>query len=88
MIDTYRTAEDLANWRNSQREAARRRIAADPRFYDGQLYATMIDRNVAEARDRLRGAIDYVERHHRWEIRLGVRLGSNRSVFGADGRRK
>lgn len=88
MIDCYRTPEDLHNWRRSQQEAARRRIAADPRFYNGDLYTTMIERNVAEARDRLAGVIDRAWMHHRIERLQRIPLGHPGSLFRANGRRK
>lgn len=88
MIDCYRTPEDLANWRTSQREAAHRRIAADPRYYNGHLYVTVIARNVAEARDRVADEIKNDYWHHSYEVACGIMLGSKRSIFQVDGRRK
>lgn len=79
MIDTYFDRADAAL--GYPRRHQSKPVWEDPRYYNGQLYATMIDRNVAEARDRLAGALDRAVRHHLWEIRLGVRLGSDKSIF-------
>lgn len=78
MIDTYFDRVDAAQ---GYRPAPCRPASEDPRYWNGQLYATMIDRNAAVARERLAGYLNYAARHHLWEIRLGIRLGSDLSIF-------
>lgn len=85
MIDTYFDRCDAAS---GFRSTARFIDSNDPRYFAGQLYATVIDRNVAEARLRI---ADQVEVHH-WlhshELRQGIRMGGLRSNFDSNGRRR
>lgn len=85
MIDTYFDRVDAAQ---GYRPQASNLVHEDPRHYRGQLYATVIDRNVAEARDRLAGALDRDWVHHRGESRAGIKLGDHRSLFTTTGCRK
>ena len=89
MIDTYMDRADAAtgNWR-TQRDNSVQQLYDDPRYYNGSLYATVIDRNVAEARDRLTGVIDRAVQQNRRELRLGIKLGHLGSLFQASGHRK
>lgn len=54
MIDTYMDRCDAAagTWR-TDRDQAVQSLYDDPRYFNGSLYNTMIDRNVAEARYEL-----------------------------------
>lgn len=60
----------------------------DPRYYAGQLYATVLARMVAEARDTVLYAAAWSALEHKEEMRYGIPLGSKRSVFTEQGRRK
>lgn len=88
MIDTYFDRCDYANWRTAQHQAVQRRLAEDPRYYNGQIYVTVAARNAAEARETLRVALINTVWQHRVEIARGTMLGSPASAFRADGRRK
>lgn len=85
MIDTYFDRVDAAT---GYKPTPSRPINEDPRHYNGSLYATVIDRNVAEARDRLTGVIDRAVHQHSRELRLGIKLGHLGSLFQASGHRK
>jgi len=65
MIDTYFDRVDAAT---GYKSTPSRPVQEDPRYYNGQLYATMINRNVAEAKDRLERFIDSRVAHHRFEM--------------------
>lgn len=54
MIDTYADRADAASgsWRAARNHAVQQ-LYADPRYFNGQLYSTVIDRMAAEARYRL-----------------------------------
>ena len=88
MIDCWRNEEDMYNWRRLQLSEARRRIAADPRFYNGALYTDLHSRRAAEARDRLELSLAALAHRHKTELRAGIALGSPRSAFLASGARK
>ena len=66
MIDTYFDRTD-ATLGYKRRESAP--VWEDLRYYNGQLYNTMLDRNVAEAKDRVAETIDLLADKHRREIR-------------------
>jgi hypothetical protein len=57
----------------------------DPRYFHHQLYMTMIDRNVAEAKANVHGVIQNRAAWHRVEIQAGIKLGHPESVFKTDG---
>lgn len=85
MIDTYFDRADAALGYPRRQSTP---VWDDPRCYNGQLYATMIDRNVAEAKDKLRYMLANACMDHKWEIAGGVRMGDAGSWFLANGRRK
>lgn len=85
MIDTYFDRCDAASGYKPMRSASAP-VHEDPRYFAGQLYATTLDRNVAEARFNLGVVIAYASVHHRWELCLGIPMGDPRSVFRKDGR--
>ena len=85
MLDTYFDRVDAAS---GYEPTPSRPISEDPRYWGGKLYATVIDRQVAEARAILRWTIGMTANNHRHEIRHGVRLGSQHSIFEANGRWK
>jgi hypothetical protein len=89
MIDTYMDRVDAAtgNWR-IQRDNSVQQLYDHPCYYNGSLYATIIDRTVAEARDSLTGVIDRAVHQHRRELRLGIKMGHLGSLFQASGHRK
>ena len=89
MIDTYFDRVDAAtgNWR-TQRDNSVQQLYDDPRYYNGSLYATVIDRDVAEARDRLADSVSRTHAKHARELRLGIKLGHLGSLFQASGHRK
>jgi len=91
MLDTYFDRADnmnRTNWLQPQRDEARRRLSEDPRYYNGHLYATVIDRNVAEARETIRLRIATDHRLHTIELHKKVLLGDKFSWFNTDGSRK
>lgn len=65
MIDTYMDRCDAAS---GFKPAASAPAWHDERYFNGRLYATMIDRNVAEARANLEFVIDMLYEHHSFEI--------------------
>lgn len=89
MIDTYFDRCDAASgaWR-TQRDHSLQSLYDDPRYFGGQLYATMIDRNVAEAKDRLASMLDRDLAIHRWEMNYGIKVGDWDSYFDKNGIRK
>jgi hypothetical protein len=56
----------------------------DPRYFNHQLYMTMIDRNVAEAKANVNSVIQNRAAWHRVEIQAGIKLGHPDSVFKPD----
>jgi len=68
MIDTYFDRVDAAN---GYKSTASRPIWEDPRYYDGQLYATMIDKNVAMAKEAVKLRIAAKTGQVRYEIYRG-----------------
>lgn len=63
-------------------------IRDDPRYFNYQLYGTMIARNVAEAKWRLNFHMSPIVSAHKLEIRNGVPMGSECSRFQDDGKLK
>jgi hypothetical protein len=57
----------------------------DPRYFNHQLYMTMIDRNVAEAKANVLHLINNRVAWHRVEIGNHITLGDPESVFKPDG---
>ena len=82
MIDTYFDRTSWPTWMTLKPQST---PFDDPRFFNGSLYSTMIDRNVAEAKCNLRHMIDNRVSWHRVEIDNGITLGDPDSVFNADG---
>jgi hypothetical protein len=70
MIDTY---FDRADASLGYRRTPYRPVWNDPRFFMGQLYSTMIERNAAEARFNLKQAIDQACWIHRSAIYASFR---------------
>ena len=73
MIDTYFDRADAALG-YKRRESAP--VWEDPRYYCGQLYNTVLDRNVAEAKDTVAEAIEWAARRHSDAIVRGVRTAA------------
>lgn len=86
MIDTYMDRSDAAT--GYRPPPAKPVDREDPRYWAGQLYATVTDCNVARARAVLRWELSQNALEHRHETRLGIRMGSEHSVFTANGKRK
>lgn len=90
MIDTYMDRADAATGgrRRENMSDYYARMMADPRYYKGNLYATVIDRTVAEARDRLADSLERDRLFHRFEILINIKLGTQASRFTTKGTRK
>lgn len=69
MIDTYMDRADAATGYTPP--AAKPVDRDDPRYWNGALYATVIDRMVAEARQTLRTEIAHIHRYHAVMITVG-----------------
>lgn len=82
MIDTYFDRTSWPTWMTIKPQSNH---WEDPRYFNHQLYSTMIDRNVAEAKCNLCHMIDNRVSWHRVEIDNGITLGDPDSVFNADG---
>jgi hypothetical protein len=82
MIDTY---FDRASWPTWMTLKPQPKHWEDPRYFQHQLYMTMIDRNVAEAKANVRSMIDNRVSWHRVEIGNHIKLGDEDSVFKPDG---
>jgi hypothetical protein len=85
MIDTYFDRVDAAQGR---KPTPSRPISEDPRYWGGQLYATVIDRHVAEAKAVMRWTIGTTANNHKHEIHHGIHVGSHGSLFEHTGRMK
>jgi hypothetical protein len=85
VIDTYFDRVDAAT---GYEPTPSRPISEDPRHWGGQLYATVIDRQVAEARAIVRWVVVTTAATHSVEMRHGIQLGSRHSQFEANGRWK
>jgi hypothetical protein len=70
------------------RELELQRLYEDPRYWCGQLYTTVVDRMVAEAKHRLRVNLDCDWATHRLEMQANIKLGDSRSIFWPTGHRK
>jgi hypothetical protein len=82
MIDTY---FDRASWPTWMTQNQQSPHWEDPRYFDHQLYSTMIARNVAEAKSNVRQLINNRVSWHRVEIGNGIKLSDPESVFKPDG---
>lgn len=85
MIDTYFDRADaaarfMATYQPIDRD--------DPRLYAGQLYASVLSRMVAEARDNVFYAVAMATLEHKEEMRHGIPVGTKHSMFTVQGRRK
>ena len=85
MIDTYFDRADAAQ---RYRPNPPQPVHEDPRYWGGQLYATVIARKVAEARAMVRWTVAVAARDHEREMYCGIPVGSTLSEFDAAGRRK
>jgi len=85
MIDTYFDRADAAAGFMSTYQPIGR---DDPRLYAGQLYATVLARMVAEARDNVLYTAAWSALEHKQEMRFGIPVGSKHSIFNEQGRRK
>ena len=85
MIDTY---FDRVSWPTWMDRKSQSKHWEDPRYFNHQLYMTMIDRNVAEAKANVHGVIQNRAALHRVEISNHIKLGDADSVFSADGKFK
>lgn len=85
MIATYMDRCDAAS---GYRPAPSRPVHEDPRFYNGGLYASVIDRMADEARAALRWAVGNDAVWHKRELRHGIRMGEQLSWWRTDGKRK
>jgi len=68
MIDTYFDRADAAA---GYRPTASRFACEDDRKFNGNLYATVIDRMVAEAKFELQGQLAFSVAHHKRQIMNG-----------------
>jgi hypothetical protein len=82
MIDTYFDRTSWPAWMNLKPST---KHWEDPRYFDHQLYSTMIERNMAEAKANVRKIINNRVSWHRVEIGNHIKLGDPESVFNADG---
>jgi hypothetical protein len=82
MIDTYFDRVSWPTWMNQKPQPPH---WEDPRYFHHQLYMTMIDRNVAEAKANVLHLINNRVSWHRVEIGNGITLGDPESVFKPDG---
>ncbi|MEN9885507.1 MAG: hypothetical protein RL758_85 [Pseudomonadota bacterium] len=88
MIDTYFDRADRATGYHLMKRTPMQNITEDPRYWGGQLYATVTARMVAEARAMVRFTVAAAARDHQREMYCGIPLGSKHSVFDGAGRRK
>jgi len=82
MIDTYFDRVSWPTWMNLKPQPQH---WEDPRYFNHQLYMTMIDRNVAEAKANVLHLINNRVSWHRVEIGNGITLVDPESVFKPDG---
>lgn len=75
MIDTYM---DCADRTTGYHPTPSRPLSEDPRYWNGQLYSTVIDRMVAEAKSDLSGQLGFVVAMHKIEIRKGFAQARSR----------
>jgi hypothetical protein len=57
-------------------------------FWRGKIYATKIDRAVAKALEMVAGDVEFLTQAHKAEIRRGIKLDRDASMFCKMGRRK
>jgi hypothetical protein len=87
MIDSYFDRCDAATGYRPTPSTSKP-IHEDPRYWGGQLYATVADRTVAKARAMVRYTIAAAIRYHQREMYCGIPVGSELSEFDGAGRRK
>lgn len=85
MLDTYFDRADAAQ---RYRTNPPQPVHEDPRYWGGQLYATVTARMVAEARAMVRFTVAAAARDHQREMYCGIPVGTKHSVFDGAGRRK
>lgn len=85
MLDTYFDRCDWPVWMQTKQQQP---IHEDPRYWGGQLYATVADRTVAKARAMVRFTVAAAARDHLAEMSRGISLGTKQSLFDGAGRRK
>lgn len=85
MIDTYFDRADAAAGFMSTYHPIGR---DNPCLYAGQLYATVLARMVAEARDTVLFTAAWSALEHKSEMHCGIPMGSKHSIFTEQGRRK
>lgn len=68
MIDTYMDRCDAASGYRPTRSAP---ISEDPRYWNGNLYNTVLDRMIAEAKRTLRREIAHIHHYHATMVRVG-----------------
>jgi hypothetical protein len=78
---------DAANWRSARNNNVSHSYG-DPRYWNGRVYATVIDRMVEEAKYRLVVATENDWLRHRLEMQARISLGDSRSQFWPTGQRK
>jgi hypothetical protein len=83
MLDSYFDKKDWPVWMTTKSVAA---SFDDPRYYNGALYNTVLDRNVAQAKDNVRRSISNAHAWHRIEIARGLQAGQPESVFDTTGK--
>lgn len=88
MIDTYFDRADRATGYHLLTRTPLPDITDDPRYWGGQLYATVADRTVAKARAMVRFTVAAAARDHLAEMSCGILLGTQHSAFDGAGRRK
>ena len=85
MIDTYMDRCDMATGFNP---TARYISVEDPRYFMGDYHDSVVSCNAAKARYNLKMTISTLMTFHRWELSNSILLGSTKSSFLADGKRK
>lgn len=85
MLDTYFDRCDWPVWMQTKQQQP---IHEDPRYWGGQLYATVADRTVAKARAMVRFTVAAAARDHLAEMSCGIPVGTKHSLFDGAGRRK
>lgn len=88
MIDTYFDRADRATGYHLLTRTPLPDITDDPRYWGGQLYATVADRTVAKARAMVRFTVAAAARDHLAEMSCGIPVGTKQSLFDGSGRRK
>lgn len=79
MIDTYFDRADAATRFFSP-------VHEDPRYWRGVVHKTVIDRNVAKAKEMLQAHINSLTARHLQEIGAGILLGGQGSIYTTQGK--